>query len=30
MLVNKNTAVYCLFLLVNSAVTDVNKCNLWF
>jgi len=24
-LVNKNTAVHCLFLLVHSALTNVNK-----
>jgi len=30
MLVNKNPAVHCLFMLVHSALTYVNKCNLWF
>jgi len=25
MLVNKNTAVHCLFLLVHGALTNVNK-----
>jgi len=30
MLVNKNTAVNCLFILAHSALTDVNKYNLWF
>jgi len=30
MLVNKNTAVNCLFMLFHSALTTVNKHNLWF
>jgi len=30
MLVNKNPAVHCLFMLVHSALTNVNKYNLWF
>jgi len=25
MLVNKNTAVHCLFMLVHGALTNVNK-----
>jgi len=28
MLVNKNTAVDCLLMLVHSALTNVNKYNL--
>ncbi len=30
MLVNENTVVHCLFMLVHSALTNVNKHNLWF
>jgi len=30
MLVNINPAVDCVFMLVHSAVTNVNKHNLWF
>jgi len=30
MLVNKNTAVRCLFTLIHSALTNGNKYNLWF
>jgi len=30
MLVNKNPAVHCLFMLVHSALTSVNKYNFWF
>jgi len=30
MLVNKNTAVHCVFMLVHSELTNVNKHNLWF
>jgi len=30
MSVNKNPAVHCLFMLVHSAWTNVNKCNFWF
>ncbi len=30
MLVNKNTVVHCLFMLVYDALTNVNKQNLWF
>jgi len=30
MLVNKNTAVHCLFMLVNSALTTLNQYNIWF
>ncbi len=29
-LVNKNRVVHCLFMLVHSALTNVNKHNLWF
>jgi len=29
MLVNENTAVHCLFMLVHSALTNFNKHNLW-
>jgi len=29
MLVN-NTDVYCLFMLVHSALTNVNKYDIWF
>jgi len=29
MLVIKNTAVHCLFMLIHSALANVNKCNLW-
>jgi len=29
MLVNQNPA-HCLFILVHSALTNVNKHNLWF
>ncbi len=28
MLVNKNTVVYCLFMLVHSAFTNIKKHNL--
>jgi len=28
-LVNNNTAVHCLLMLVHSALTNVNKYNLW-
>ncbi len=27
---NENTVVRCLFMLVHSALTNVNKHNLWF
>ncbi len=30
MLVNENTVVHGLFMLVHSALTNVNKHNLWF
>jgi len=30
MLVNKNTAVHCLFMLVHSALTNLDKYSLWF
>jgi len=30
MLVNKNTAVHCLFMLVHCALTNVNKYNFRF
>jgi len=30
MLANKNKAVHCLFMLVHSALTNVNKYYLWF
>ncbi len=30
MLVNENTVVHCLFMLVQSALTNVNKHKLWF
>jgi len=30
MLANKNKAVHCLFMLVQSALTNVNKYYLWF
>jgi len=30
MLVNKNTAVHCLFMLVHGASPNFNKYNLWF
>jgi len=30
MLVNKNTAVHCLFMLVHGALANFNKYNLWF
>jgi len=30
MLVNKNPTLHCLFMLVHSALTNVNKQNLWF
>jgi len=30
MVVNKNKAVHGLFMLVHSALANVNKYNLWF
>jgi len=30
MLANKNKAVHCLLMLVQSALTNVNKYYLWF
>ncbi len=30
MLVNENTVVHCLVMLVHSALTNVNKHNFWF
>jgi len=30
MLVNINPAVHCVFMLVHSPLTNVNKHNLWF
>jgi len=30
MIVNINPAVHCVFMLVHSAFTNVNKYNLWF
>jgi len=29
MLVNKNTAVHCLFMLVHSDLTNANKHSIW-
>jgi len=29
-LVNKNTAVHCLFMLLHSVLPNVNKYNIWF
>jgi len=30
MLVNKNTAVHCFFMLAHGALTNVTRYNLWF
>jgi len=30
MLVNINTAVHCVFMVVHSPLTNANECNLWF
>jgi len=30
MLNNKNRAFHCLFMLFRGALTNVNRCNLWF
>jgi len=30
MLVNKYPAVHCFFMLVHSALTNVNKHHFWF
>jgi len=30
MLVDTIPAVHCMFMLVHGALTNVNKCNIWF